>query len=328
MKLRPALLLLACAMLSSALAGAQTSQADPGPNWPTRPIRMLVGSPPGGGTDAMARAVADKLALALKKPVVVENRPGASNTLAADVTAKSTDGHTMVMGVATAHAIVPHLMKLGYDNSNDLVPVVYVGAVPNVLVVNNNLGVNDVNELVALAKRKPGELNFASSGIGSVQHIAGEMFKDATGTSIAHVPYKGSGPALVDLVAGQVQMNLDTMPSVLQQIQAGKIKALGVASAQRSPRLPNVPTLAESGLAGVEMKTWYGIYMPAATPRHVQQIVHDELNKILAQPDTKTRIENFGGEVAPMSQAEFAAFHAKENARYADLIKRRGIRGD
>lgn len=192
MKLRPALLLLACAMLSPALAGAQTSQADPGPNWPTRPIRLLVGSPPGGGTDAMARAVADKLALALKKPVVVENRPGASNTLAADVTAKSTDGHTMVMGVATAHAIVPHLMKLGYDNSNDLVPVVYVGAVPNVLVVNNNLGVNDVNELVALAKRKPGELNFASSGIGSVQHIAGEMFKDATGTSIAHVPYKAA----------------------------------------------------------------------------------------------------------------------------------------
>ncbi|MFL6717554.1 MAG: Bug family tripartite tricarboxylate transporter substrate binding protein [Burkholderiaceae bacterium] len=328
MKLRPALLLLACATLSPALAGAQTSQADPGPNWPTRPIRMLVGSPPGGGTDAMARAVADKLALALKKPVVVENRPGASNTLAADVTAKSTDGHTMVMGVATAHAIVPHLMKLGYDNNNDLVPVVYVGAVPNVLVVNNNLGVNDVNELVALAKRKPGELNFASSGIGSVQHIAGEMFKDATGTSIAHVPYKGSGPALVDLMAGQVQMNLDTMPSVLQQIQGGKIKALGVASAQRSPRLPNVPTLAESGLAGVDMKTWYGIYMPAATPKQVQRIVHDEMNKILAEPDTKTRIENFGGEVAPMSQGEFAAFHVKENARYADLIQRRGIRGD
>ena len=326
MKLRPALLFLACATLSPALAGAQTSQADPGPNWPTRPIRMLVGSPPGGGTDAMARAVADKLALALKKPVVVENRPGASNTLAADVTAKSTDGHTMVMGVATAHAIVPHLMKLGYDNNNDLVPVVYVGAVPNVLVVNNNLGVNSVSELVALIRKSPGRFNYASSGSGSTQHIAAELFKEATGTFMTHIPYKGSGPALMDLISGQVQVSFDTLASVLPHIQSGKVKALAVTSARRNPRLPNVPTLAEAGVKGVEMGAWYGIYMPAATPKAVQAQVHDEVNKLLALPETRTRLEAIGGDVTPMTQAQFIAFHESENKRYAELIKRRGIR--
>jgi tripartite-type tricarboxylate transporter receptor subunit TctC len=207
-----------------------------GNDWPTRPIKILVGSAPGGGTDAMARAVADRLGSALKVPVVVDNRPGASNTLAADVTAKSTDGHTMVMGVSTAHAIAPHLLKLNYDNNKDLVPVAFVGSVPNVLVVSNSLGVNSVAELVALAKKSPGKLNFATSGSGSTQHIAAELFKEATGTFLTHIPYKGSGPALLDLMSGQVQMSFDTLASVLPHIQAGKVKALAVASAKRNPQ--------------------------------------------------------------------------------------------
>jgi tripartite-type tricarboxylate transporter receptor subunit TctC len=319
---RRLLLATVAALLAAGGAGAQ------GTDWPSRPIRIYVGSAPGGGTDAMARAVADRLGPALKVPVVVDNRPGASNTLAADLTAKATDGYSMVMGVSTAHAIAPHLLKLNYDNNKDLVPVVFVGAVPNVLVASNSLGVNSPAELVAMAKKAPGKLNYASSGSGSTQHIAAELFKEATGTFMTHIPYKGSGPALMDLISGQVQVSFDTLASVLPHIQSGKVKALAVASAKRNPRLPNVPTLAEAGVKGVEMGAWYGIYMPASTPKAVQERVHDEVNKLLAQPEARARIEAIGGEIAPMTQAQFAAFHGAENQRYAELIQRRGIKLD
>ena len=321
MQRRP--LLLAAAALLPAIALAQTP-----PDWPTRPVRMLVGSAPGGGTDAMARAVADRLAPLLRQPVIVENRPGVSNTLAVDMTAKSTDGHTMVMGVVTAHAIAPHLLKLGYDSNRDLVPVAYVGAVPNVLVVGNNLPANSVQELVALARKEPGRINFASSGTGSTQHIAAEMFKDAAGIELTHVPYKGSAAALVDLVSGQVQMSFDTMPSVIGQIKAGKLRALGVTSARRNAQMPQVPTLVEAGLPGVEIGAWYGIYMPAATPRAVQARVHDEVNKVLAMPETRTRLEAVGAELQPMGQAEFIAFHTAEYQRFGEIIRKNHIKID
>ncbi len=305
--------------------GAPAAQAQA---WPTQPVRILVGSSPGGGTDAMARAVADKLGPALKGTVIVENRPGASNTLAADVTAKSTDGHTMVMGVSTAHAIAPHPLKLAYNSDKDLVPVAFVGAVPNVLVVNNDLGVNSVAELVALAKKNPGKLNYASSGSGSTQHIAAELFKESTGVFVTHIPYRGSSPALIDLMGGQVQMSFDTLASVASHIKSGKVKALAVAAAKRNPQLPDVPTLAEAGVKGVEMSAWYGVYMPAATPKPVQQRVHEEVNKLLPLPDTRTRLAAIGSDIAPLSQAEFAAFHDAENKRYAEVIKKRGIKLD
>jgi tripartite-type tricarboxylate transporter receptor subunit TctC len=312
-------------LILSALCAAGTVQAQ---EWPNRPLRMLVGSSPGGGTDAMARAVADKLGPALRTTVVVENRPGASNTLAVDQTAKSTDGHTMVMGVSTAHAIAPHLIKLAYDNDRDLVPIVFVGAVPNVLVVNNDLPAQTVADLVRLAKSQPGRLNYASSGSGSTQHIAAELFKEATGTFITHIPYRGSSPALIDLMAGQVQMSFDTLASVAGHIRSGKVRALAVAAARRNPALPDVPTLAEAGVSGVEMSAWYGIYMPSSTPRAVQQRVHEEVNRALVLPDTRSRLAAIGSDVTPMSQAEFAAFHTAENRRYAELIRRRNIRLD
>ncbi len=296
--------------------------------WPTRPVKMLVGSSPGGGTDAMARAVADRLGPALGQSVVVENRPGASNTLAVDLTAKSTDGHTMVMGVSTAHAIAPHLLKLPYNNDRDLVPVAFVGAVPNVLVVSPSLGVNSVAELVVLLKKQPGKLNYASSGSGSTQHIAGELFKEATGTFVTHIPYRGSAPALVDLMGGQVQFSFDTLASVISHIKGGKLKALAVAAPTRNPQLPDVPTMAEAGVKGVEMSAWYGIYMPAATPKAVQERVNNEVNKLLPLPETRNRLAAIGSDVKPMTQAEFAAFHAAENRRYAELIKRRNIKID
>lgn len=320
MKLFPALLVAASALACQTKASAQ--------DWPTKSVRILVGSAPGGGTDAMARAVADRLGPLLKQPVVVENRPGASNTLAADVTAKATDGHTMVMGVSTAHAIAPHLIKLGYDNNKDLVPVVFVGAVPNVLVVNNAVPVDSVQSLIKLAKAQPGQLNYATSGSGSTQHIAAELFKDQAGVFITHIPYRGSGPALIDLVAGQVQMSFDTMPSVIGQIKNGRIRPLAVASAKRNPQLPNVPTMAEAGLKDVEMSAWYGIYMPAATPKAVQDRVYAEVTKVLAMPETQARLGAIGADLTPMTQAQFAAFHMAENKRYSELIAKKNIKLD
>jgi len=320
-------LLSAAALCGSALLSGQV-QAQEATNWPTKPVRMLVGSAPGGGTDAMARAVADRLAPLLKQPVLVENRPGVSNTMAVDITAKSTDGHTMVMGVVTAHAIAPHLLKLGYDNNKDLVPVAFVGSVPNVLVVGNSVAANSVADLVNLAKKNPSQINFASSGTGSTQHIAAEVFKDAAGVQITHVPYKGSSAALVDLVSGQVQMSFDTMPSVIGQIKAGKLRALAVTSPQRNPQLPQVPTMVEAGLPSVEISAWYGIYMPANTPKAVQQKVHDEVNKVIAMPETKTRLEAVGAELRPMSQPDFASFHMAEYKRFGDIIRKNNIKLD
>ena len=318
-KIRAALA--AAALCLTTLAPAQAQTAD----WPNKPLRLLVGSAPGGGTDAMARAVADRLGPMLKQTVVVENKPGASNTLAADQAAKSADNHTMVMGVSTAHAIAPHLLKLGYDNDRDLTPVVFVGAVPNILVVNNQVPAESVQALIALIKRRPGEFNFASSGSGSTQHIAAELFKDATGAQITHIPYRGSGPAMVDLMGGQVQIAFETASSVIPHIKSGKVRALAVLSARRNPQLPDVPTMAEAGVPGVEMSAWYGIYMPASTPAAIQTRIHDDVNQILALPETQARLLAIGADITPMSQAQFAQFHAAENQRYASIIKKNNI---
>ena len=292
--------------------------------WPNKPVKLLVGSSPGGGTDAMARAVADKLTPMWGQTVVVENKPGASNTLAADLTAKSTDDQTMLMGVSTAQAIAPHLLKLNYNNDKDLVPVAFTGAVPNVLVVAANSPANSVDDLIKLLKSKPGQLNFASSGAGSTQHIAAELFKDLAKVDAVHVPYKGSGPAMIDLIAGQVQYAFETMSSALPQIRAGKLKALGVASEVRNPQLPDTPTMTQAGVPLV-MSAWYGVYMPAKTPKAVLDKVNADVNTVLNMPDTKKRLETIGATITPMSQAQFKAFHEAENKRYYDVIKKNNI---
>lgn len=292
--------------------------------WPTRPLRMLVGSAPGGGTDAMARAVGQGLTPLLNQNVVVDNRPGASNTLANSITATSTDGNTMVMGVSTAMAIAPHLFKLNYKPT-DLVPVVFAGSVPNVLVVNKDLPVKNVQDLVALLKSKPGQLNFASSGVGSTQHIAAELFMDATGTKMVHVPYTGSGPAMVDLMAGQVQVDFETAASAIPFIKNGKLRALAVLSGKRLAQIPDVPTMAQAGVPDLEMGAWYGIYMPGKTPPAIQKKLHDAVNQVLTMPNTQKILGAIGAEITPMSQEQFIAFDKAENARYAAVIKKNHI---
>lgn len=313
-------------LINALLFGLTVSLSAPtlAQEWPTKPVKLLVGASPGGGTDQMARAVADKLTPMWGQTVVVENRPGASNTLAADVTAKATDGQTMLMGVSTAQAIAPHLLKLNYDNAKDLIPVAFTGSVPNVLVVAADSPVNSVQDLVKLLKSKPGQLNFASSGAGSTQHIAAELFKDLAGVNAVHVPYKGSSPAMIDLIAGQVQYAFETMSSALPQIRGGKLKALGVASDARNPQLPDTPTMKEAGVPLV-MSAWYGVYMPANTPAAVINKVNADVNKVLNMPDTAKRLETIGATIQPMSQAQFKAFHDAENKRYADVIKKNNI---
>jgi tripartite-type tricarboxylate transporter receptor subunit TctC len=302
------------------------AQAD---GYPSRPIRLLVGSSPGGGTDLMARVIGERLADSMKATIVVENRPGASNTLAADAVAKSRpDGYTLLMGVVTSQAIAPHLMKLGFDVNKDLMPVALVSQVPNVLVVNNELKARSVAELIALARAQPGALSYASSGAGSTQHIAGEAFKHLTGTQIVHVPYKGSGPALVDLIGGQVQLSFDTLPSVIAHLQAQRLRALAVTTATRSPLLPDVPTLAEAGVKGLSMSAWYGLYAPAGTPAVIVERLSKEVAAALAQPELVKKLAAAGAEPGDMSLAQFTRFQASEYARFGKLIKETSIHVD
>ena len=323
MRLQP---LAAVALATSALITAPAQADEP---YPSRPIRLLVGSSPGGGTDLMARLVGERLGEALKATIVVENKPGASNTLAADAVAKARpDGYTLLMGVVTSQAIAPHLLKLGFDVNKDLVPVALVSQVPNVLVVNNGLKARSVAELIELARAQPGKLAYASSGAGSTQHIAGEAFKRFSGTQIVHVPYKGSGPAMVDLIGGQVQLSFDTLPSVIGHLQAQRVRALAVTTAKRSPLLPDVPTLAEAGVKGLAMSAWYGVYAPAGTPRASVERLNKEIAVVLAQPEVVKKLAAAGAEPGDMSLAQFAQFQASEYARFGQLIKDTGIHVD
>ncbi|MFJ1260025.1 Bug family tripartite tricarboxylate transporter substrate binding protein [Cupriavidus sp. CuC1] len=295
----------------------------------TRPVRLMVGAAPGGGTDVMARIVSDKLAAILKQPVVVDNRPGASNTIAADITAKSPpDGNTLLMGVVTSQAIAPHLLKLQFNPLKDLVPVALVSSVPNVLVVNNQVTALDVKSLVAQIQANPDKFRYSSSGVGSTQHLAGAAFARQIHGKLLHVPYKSSSSALVDLMGGQVDMSFETMPSVINHIKAGKLRALAVTAEQRSALLPNVPTLAEAGVPGIQMNAWYGVYAPAGTPPAVLQKLGAALATILKDPDTVRRLNDVGALPGTLNTAQFDAFSHAEYARYGKLIAELGVKLD
>ena len=315
-------LILAAAVLMPFVAGAQT----PAP-YPTKPVRLMVGASPGGGTDIIARMLGEKLTESLKGTYVVENKPGASNTIAADLTAKAPpDGHTLLVATNTGQAIAPHLLKLNFDAIKDLTPIGLVVDVPNVLVVGPSVPANSVKELVALMKAKPGDFKYGSSGVGSTQHIAGEAFDIAAGVKSLHVPYKGSAQAHLDLIGGNVQMMFDTTSSAMSQIKAGKFKPLAVTSARRSSELPDVPTMAEAGVPSLEMTTWYAVYVTAGTPPEVVARLQAELAKIVALPDVQAKLRGLGGEPGTMTPEQFARFNVQEYERYGRLIREANIK--
>jgi tripartite-type tricarboxylate transporter receptor subunit TctC len=289
---------------------------------------MLVGFPPGGGTDIVARVIGAKLQEWWGQAVAVENRPGATGTIAADAAAKSTpDGYTLLMGHVNSTGIAPNLFKqLPYDPIKDFAAVSYVGYVPNVLAVHPSVQARSVKELVAFAKSKPGQMNYASSGNGSTQHLAGELFKQLTGTRIEHVPYKGSGDAIKDLLGGVVNMNFDTMPPVLPHIQSGKLRGLAISTPKRLAQLPNVPTFEEEGIRGFDVTNWYGVMAPAGTPREIVTKLNADINKAMQVPEVRARLEAVGTQLKEQSAADFEAFMKAEVAKYAKLIKDAGIK--
>jgi tripartite-type tricarboxylate transporter receptor subunit TctC len=296
--------------------------------YPNKPVRMIVGFPPGGGTDVVARVISAKLSEWWGQAVAVENRPGATGTIGADFVAKSApDGYTLIMGHVNSHAIAPNLFaKLPYDPIKDFAAVSYVGYVPNVLAVHPSVPARSVKELVALAKSKAGQLNYASSGNGSTQHLAGEMFKQLTATDIVHVPYKGSGDAIKDLLAGVVAMNFDTMPPVLPHIQAGKLRGLAISTPKRLAQLPDVPTFEEEGIKGFDVTNWYGVMAPGGTPRDIVGRLNADINKAMQVPEVRARLEAVGTQLREQSAADFEAFMKAEAAKYGRLIKAANIR--
>lgn len=310
--------------LCALFAGLVTAQSPS-----AKPVRIMVGASAGGGTDIIARMLAERFSESLKQSFIVENRPGASNTIAADLTAKAApDGHTLLLATNTGQAIAPHLIKLAFDPLKDLQPIGLVVVVPNVLLVNSTVAAKNVGELVALMKAKPESFSYASSGVGSTQHLAGEAFDLLTGTRSIHIPYKGSSQAHLDVIGGQVEMMFDTTSSSMTHIRSGKLTPLAVMSATRSEQLPDVPTLAEAGFPGFEMTTWYGLYATGGTPRPVVDKLHAELQRTLAMEAVKSKLVALGGEIGNLGVDEFGAFNRAEFERFGKLIKDANVRVD
>jgi tripartite-type tricarboxylate transporter receptor subunit TctC len=298
--------------------------------YPAKPVRLIVPAAPGGGADFLARIVSTKLQEQTGQSFVVDNRAGASGTIAADLTAKSpADGYTVLLGQSTSMAIAPHMYaKLPYDTLRDLTAVTLVAEVPNMLVVHPSVPANSVKDLIALAKAKPELLNFGSAGNGAPSHLAGEMFKTAAGVKLTHVPYKGAGPAVNDLVAGQIQVMFAPMVAVLPQVKAGRLRALAVTSAQRSAAVKDLPTLAESGLPGFEISSWFGFFVPAATPAAVVERLHAETVKALKSPDVVERMAREGAEPVGNTPAEFTAYVGAEFTKFGKVVKDNNIKSD
>ncbi len=327
MKLTTVLNRLNLALAIFALAGTVQAQAN---DYPAKPIRLVVPAAPGGGADFLARIVGVKLGELVGQSVVVENRAGASGTIAADGTAKSAgDGYTVLMGQSTSIVIAPQLYpKLPYDTLRDLKPVTLVAEVPNVMVVHPSVPANTVKELIALAKAKPEMLNFGSSGNGAPSHLAGEMFKSATGTRLVHVPYKGAGPAVNALIAGEIQVMFAPIVAVLPQVKSGRLRALGVTSAKRSAAAPDLPTLAETGLTGYEISSWFGLFVPASTPAAVVDKLFKETTRVLKSPDVIERFAKEGAEPVGSTPADFNNYVRAEFVKYNKVIKDNNIKAD
>ena len=309
--------LLACAALATFSATAQGAA-----NFPSRPIKIVVPFAPGGTTDLLARLLGQRLSAAWGQPVVVENRPGAGATVGADMVAKSApDGYTLLMG-ATHHTIAQNVYgKVPYHFGRDFAPVTIVALVPNMVVVNADVPARTIQELIALAKAQPGRLNYGSAGAGTAHHLIGEMFKLRAGIDLVHVPYKGSSPAVADLLGGQIQLMFDTVTSGLPQVKAGKTRALAVTTAKRSSALPEVPTLAETVLPGFDVGTWFGILAPAATPPEIVAKLNAAMVKIINLPDVQAQLLEMGSEPVGNTPAQMGAQIKAELEAFESVVK-------
>ena len=306
----------------SATAQAQT--------WPSKPIRYIVPFAAGGTTDILARTIAEKLSIALGQPVVVENKPGAGGGVGAAETAKAPpDGYTIMGGTISTHAINATLYSnLPYDPVKDFVAITLIARVPNMLVINNDIPAKDVAELIKLMKASPGKWNFASSGNGTSQHLSGELFKGMAGVDMQHIPYKGSPPALSDVMGGQVSMTFDNITTAWTLAKGGKLRALAVTTAKRSPIAPDVPTLGESGLPGYEIGSWQGVFAPAGTPPDIVKRLNAEIVKIINLPDVQKKLLDLGAEPVANSSEEFTAFVKVEVVKWGEVVKKSGAKVD
>lgn len=325
---RPSLALSSAAALMICLAAPLAAMAA---EYPTKPVHMVVPFPAGGTTDIFARLMADRLSKALGQQFIIENKAGAGGNIGSEGVARSDpDGYTLVMGTVGTHAINPSLyVRMPYDHIKDFVPVAFVAGVPNVLEVNpQKVKAKTVQEFIAEAKAAKPPLTMASSGNGTSIHLSGEMFKQATGVDLVHVPYRGSGPAVNDLVGGQVDVMFDNLPSSIGQIRAGALRPIAVTSAQRSPALPDVPTIAESGVPGFDASSWFALFAPAGTPKAVVDKLNAEVLKALQDPAVKQRYAEVGAEMRPMTPAEFASFVKSETEKWAKVVKASGAKVD
>ena len=322
-------LLGACTLAAAGLLPA-AAMAQPDANWPSKPIKWVVPFPPGGAMDVIARTLGEKAGRTLGQPFVIENRPGAGGNIGADAVAKSpADGYTIMItsiGMATNKALYP---RLSYDPVKDFAPISLLAIVPNVLVVNTAKTTDkSVADVIAHAKRDPGKLTYASAGNGTSIHLAGEVFASMAGLNLLHVPYKGSGPAVTDMLGGQVDLMFDSITSARPHIQAGKLRALGVTSAKRSATLPDVPTIAEAGVPGYEVSPWFAVFAPAGTPAAIVNKINAALIDAMKQPDTVAKFETIGADPIGTTPQQLATHLDKELARWGALIKERNIRMD
>ena len=318
-------------LLSSSVflfSNAAISQTFPAPN---KPIRLIVGFAPGGGTDIVARALAPKIGEILGQSVIVETRSGAAGTIAADMVSKSApDGHTLLMGHSNSNAIAPFVLaKVPYNAANDFSPITYVGYVPNILAINPNIPANTVAELVSLAKSKPGQFTYGSSGTGSTQHLAGALFGKISQIEINHIPYKGSGQAIIDLLAGQITMNFDTMPPVLEHIRAGKLRALAISTPKRLDLLSQVPTFSEVGIQGFDVTNWYAIIGPKGMAPEVVTKIDRAVRGAMSEPAIKATLDAQGLQTSgPSTPEAFGIFIKAELEKYSKMVKELNIKSE
>jgi len=312
----------AAAVLAAPMLAAQTL--------PAGPVRIVVGFPPGGGTDALARVVGQKLGTMWNTSVVIENKAGAAGVIAADYVAKQAgDGNTLLMAHINSHALAPAMgMKLGYNAERDFLPISMVGVTPNLLVCNTEQPAKTVKDLVALCKQKPGQISFASAGGGSAQHFALEMFKQRAQIFALHIPYRGSGPAITDLIGGQVNYCFETMTSATPHVKSGKLLALAQTRLKRAKGHPNVPTMAEQGYDGFEATVWYGLMAPARAPAAMIQRMNEDVNKVLAMPDVQEKMDQYGAEDGGGSIEKFATFIKAEQQKWTQVAKAANVKAD